>query len=212
MLPDALKRRLVIPFLNRRYEADRRKYWETRECGERMRLAYEGDPDTEMSGWAFMDGVKGLAPQPKSILEVGCGYGRLLKMLWDGGHRNLFGVDMSIASLTAARSYLKSPEVTLSVADVTDGLPFVDKSIGLVFTSGVLMHIPPKLFPKAVGECLRVARTWVMHCEDVRKGYPKYGHDVKAHYESLGYSPVTLDMPVPYLQFMTVRVGEEAKA
>ena len=206
MIPEMLRRKVVIPFLNRRYEADRRKYWETKECGEKMRLAYEGDPDTEVSGWAFLEGVKGLKPRPRSILEVGCGYGRLLRMLWDAGYRNLAGVDMSIASLVEARKCLPD-EVPLVTADVTDRLPFTSKNFDMVFTSGVLMHVPPGMFPKAVGECIRVARTWVVHCEDTRKGYPKYGHDVKAYYESLGYKPVTLKMPVPYLQFIAIRVG-----
>jgi pseudaminic acid biosynthesis-associated methylase len=46
-----------------------------------------------------------------------------------------------------------------------DALPYPDQSIDLVFTSGVLIHIPPHELEEAMEEMHRVARNWIVAIE-----------------------------------------------
>lgn len=189
MLPDFVRRKVVIPLYNRIYEADRRRYFETQEAGERMRKTYEADPVTKAQTAYMVKAIGGLRPRPKSILEVGCGYGRMLKALHDTGlYERLTGLEFSRTQTAEAARYL--PEsVAVWEADITkEKMPFPSNSFDLVFTAGVLMHIPPKLFMPALANCINMSYRWLMHSEELTTGFPKYGHDVAGTYKRLGYA------------------------
>jgi SAM-dependent methyltransferase len=93
---------------------------------------------------------------PDEILEIGCGFGRNLKMLQTGlgSPCRLVGVDLSLQLLRKAREELGST-VPLLCGDI-GRLPFPDKSFRTVVTHGVLMHVPPEHVRSAVAELVRV--------------------------------------------------------
>ena len=89
--------------------------------------------------------------RPGSILELGCGFGRNLKILMEEYQPgNLAGVDISNKMLKKARHFLGTSEIGLYRSDVRE-LPFGDNSFELVFVSAVLMHIPQAGLGKQLG-------------------------------------------------------------
>jgi len=95
----------------------------------------------EISG-RYFSLVDGLASQkPVHALDVGCGSGRWARHVAPlVGH--LTAVDASAEALDVARRNLESfPNVTFAVASVAD-LPVADNSQDLVYSLGVLHHVP----------------------------------------------------------------------
>lgn len=140
------------------------------------------------------------------------GYGRLLKALAtsDIEFNELVGVDTSSVQITTAKKFLRGLNVKLEQADVSKGLPFPDKHFDLVYTSGVLMHIPNKHYSNVVKEIIRVSRKFIVHNEDLTRGVPKYGHDNYLTYRKLGYDvEIVKDAPSPKgqkMQFIVVKL------
>jgi len=104
----------------------------------------------------FLDKVRLL--KPKSILEVGCGFGRNIKFLIENGVKpdSITGVDISSRMIKFARDYISNNRVKLSVIAIEN---FDErKNFDLVFTHGVLMHIPPNNIEKALDNIIRISK------------------------------------------------------
>lgn len=123
----------------------------------------------------------------KSVLEVGCGYGRMLKEIGESLDARLVGCDFSEPQLTTGRRYLGSTAVPLVLCDATQGLPFKDSAFDLVYTQGSLMHVPPPLDHAYRSELARVARCHIIHTEDVQNADSMFAHDNERHYKDLGH-------------------------
>lgn len=93
----------------------------------------------------------------RSALEVGCNIGLNLTRMVEAGV-DATGVDVNARALEAARSRL--PGLRFIEAAAYE-LPFENESFDLVFTCGVLIHIPPEARPRALDELLRVSRRYV---------------------------------------------------
>ncbi len=91
---------------------------------------------------------------PARILEVGCGTGRWLAELTQAGRR-IFGLDLSPAMLSQARSQLKpAPDLACGRAL---RLPFPDRTFDLIYCVNALHHFGgPRAF---VGEARRLLRS-----------------------------------------------------
>src|SRR5664280_956138 len=111
---------------------------------------------------AFKKMLAGL--ELKRVLEVGCNRGHnlqtLLELLGDGAE--IFGVEPNTYALTLARS--ASDRFSPVPGNVFD-LPFKDRYFDLVFTAGVLIHIPPDRLADAMREIARVTRRYVLAAE-----------------------------------------------
>ena len=95
----------------------------------------------------------------RSALEVGCNVGpnlRWLQELLDPAA--VFGVDVNQEALARVRTTL--PRVNAVTASARE-LPFRDRAFDLVFTTGVLIHLPPAIVPLAMGEIVRCSRRYV---------------------------------------------------
>lgn len=125
--------------------------------------------------------------KPKNILEVGCGFGRNLKFLIDRGvaSKKLTGVDFSKNLLGKAKVFLKNDKIILKLADAKN-LPFKEGEFDLVFTHGLLMHVPPKQVKRALGEIVRVSKKWLILIEETREKPGKINYFTFIHdYEGL---------------------------
>ena len=117
------------------------------------------------------------------ILEVGCGTGNQLIALAEMGFNNFAGIDINQEAVEIARERLPGADIRLGTA--TD-LPFNADRFGLVYTSALLIHIPPAEISAVQREIARVANRWIY-------GYEYYSPSPVARASTLGgvvYHPV----------------------
>ncbi|MBS0616277.1 MAG: class I SAM-dependent methyltransferase [Verrucomicrobia bacterium] len=78
---------------------------------------------------------KFLSPASK-IVEYGCGYGRMMRILKTGGYENLIGFDF--APNMIARGQKENPDLDLRLLKTSGAIPFEDESLDAVMMSTVL--------------------------------------------------------------------------
>jgi len=105
------------------------------------------------------NGISKAALTGRKVLDAGCGSGRYSQALSSYGASEVVGVDFSpenIRNAVAINSrYVKSESVSFELADIRK-LPFPDDSFDVVFSNGVVHHLPD---PSAgVTELLRVLK------------------------------------------------------
>jgi len=110
------------------------------------------DPDGDTSTTRLTDYISGVGPE--SVLEVGCGNGRLFRtMTKKGFDTDYTGVE--VAEYVIERNRNRHPEACWYVADAYD-LPVDEGEIDLVCAEFVLEHL---VFPRrALKEMIRVLR------------------------------------------------------
>lgn len=125
-----------------------------------------GDYDVIADAWNItrtalksdtMELFASLVRDGSSILDVGCGNGRLLDLLV---HRSVqyTGVDVSARLVDIARLRYPSMHHQFVVGDIL-ALPFPDSSFDAIAAISVLHHIPSAAFrQQAVAECYRVLK------------------------------------------------------
>lgn len=102
----------------------------------------------------------------RSVLEVGCGVGDLLKEIAKYRPKELYGVDANPKLVAYAREFLKEERVDVQVANMFR-LPFPEKSFDLVVVMEELQYVKnDKQLDKLVYEVCRVARQWVILVEE----------------------------------------------
>ena len=149
--------------------------------------------------------------RPTSVLEVGCGYGKLLREIRERTDAPLTGVDFSPTQLGRAGEHLTGlDDVSLFLAR-GDRLPFADKSFDLVVTSAVILHNPPEVADRIRREVVRVARRFTAHNEEMNLSYNRYGYDTAAWYRAEGrriaeVGPIPMDADSQTSQFCVARL------
>jgi pseudaminic acid biosynthesis-associated methylase len=116
---------------------------------------------------------------PHSILEVGANIGLNLRALSRLGDAELHAAEPNAKARTVLiQDHVVKPERVYD-ADAAR-LPLADRSIDLVFTSGVLIHIHPDRLAAACREIHRVAARWIVCIEYFAAeptSSPYRGHD-----------------------------------
>lgn len=146
---------------------------------------------------------------PTSILEIGCGYGGNLKPLKEKlPNTRIAGIDISSTQLAKAKEYISDDSVVLYHLDASKGLPFPDGCFDLVFTAGVLMHVPWTNINKVRKEIIRVTSEYIIHDENMLAGqYIEFSHDNEGFYEKLGFDilkSITYETP-SVMKFILVK-------
>lgn len=104
-----------------------RTYWD--------KVAYDKEFRTPLQMQLFSEYVSRKA----TVLDYGCGYGRILTELSDVGFKHLFGVDLSPVMIERARG--NCPEATLQVSDGKK-IPLAGNTVEAVILVAVLTSIP----------------------------------------------------------------------
>lgn len=159
-----------------------------------VRLAYDALADT------YADHVRGtepeldmdlatirhfvaLLPEPRHVLDAGCGAGRMLPVLAGLGC-HVEGVDLSPGMIRRARA--DHPRFAVRVASLTC-LPLADASVDGVFAWYSTVHSADAELPLIVAEARRVLRPGGIvllafqtgtGVRDVGGAYRRFGHDV----------------------------------
>ena len=93
----------------------------------------------------------------ESICEIGCNRGSNQRVLRRMGYKNLVGLE---PNEIARREAGQLCEVYESIAHIS---PMLDHD--LVFTCGVLIHVPPRELKEMCQEIVDLAKTWVLAIE-----------------------------------------------
>ena len=130
-----------------------------------------------------------------SVLDVGCGFGRVLAYLNKIKIApRIVGIEKSQSMINSSRIFFErilQPLPTIIKGDVF-ALPFKDEEFDLSYTHVVLTHIHPKDVKKAQKEISRVTKKFIIHIERYIFPYEHYhqyrwSHDLVPYYEELGW-------------------------
>jgi pseudaminic acid biosynthesis-associated methylase len=101
-------------------------------------------------------------PRDARILEVGCNVGNQLWSLKEMGFSDLYGIEINAEAVEQAKQRTRGIHIIKGSAF---DLPFKEGYFDLVFTSGVLIHIPPAELPAVMGEIRRCTRSFIWGME-----------------------------------------------
>ncbi len=96
----------------------------------------------------------------RRILEVGCNVGNNLKSF--PPYYDVHGLDLNKKALAKAKRSF--PDFKFEEGSILK-MPYDDAYFDLVFTRGVLIHIPKSDMPLAISELLRVSKKWICNME-----------------------------------------------
>ncbi len=161
---------------------DPKKYWQ-RRGGDRYFAEQEAVADRTLRSQFIAGQIKNLPF--RSLLEIGCGYGKQLKNIHLKG-LFLAGCDFSHSQLLKAKEYCPEVASRLVEADA-EALPFEDKSFDLVLSSAVILHNEMPKAKKIISEMFRISRRYLVHNEDTDLTFSRYGYDMKKTYEQLNF-------------------------
>src|SRR6266516_1453517 len=127
-----------------------------------------------------------LSPSSR-IVDLGCGYGRVLGLLFERGYDNLIGLDPAPAMIALARERL--PEIAFDELKTPPSLPLADGSVDAILLFSVLTCVPTdpgqRAIVEEVGRVLRpgglfyISDLWLQTDERNReryvRGVSKYG-------------------------------------
>jgi len=102
--------------------------------------------------------VIGDLPRDSRILEVGANTGNQLLCLAAMGFTELYGIELQRYAVEGCQARL--PGVNVIQGSAFD-IPFKDGYFDLVFTSGLLIHVPPAELAPAMAEIHRCARRYI---------------------------------------------------
>jgi SAM-dependent methyltransferase len=192
--------------------ADPRQYWTLRGGDDYFR-EQEGQPARSRR----VEWIAGrlASYRPRSILEVGCGYGKLLRALRERLDVPLVGLDFSLTQLEQARLYLGHDDGIELLLGRGEQLPFPDGSFDMVVTSAVILHNPPPVAERIRREVLRVAGRFTAHNEETSVSYNRYGYNTAGWYLARGLDlaesgPIPVDPDLRSSQFCVARLTPPA--
>ena len=92
------------------------------------------------------------------ILEIGSNIGNQLLLFQKMGYKNLYGIEINKYAVEFSKSRTKNINIIQGSAF---DIPFKDKYFDLVFTSGLLIHIPPPDIEMVMREIHRCAKEYI---------------------------------------------------
>lgn len=135
-----------------------KKYWSERDYyGEYKTKTRAFATERPMLTKELVDYLKTL--KFRSFLEVGCNFGKNLKVVSDNFKNvKIAGLDLSAPALENAKEFLEGRKIQLVNAEASD-MPFKDKEFDVVVVGEVLEHVAPKDFDRTLDEVSRVAKS-----------------------------------------------------
>jgi SAM-dependent methyltransferase len=173
--------------------AGRETYWASQTGYHEHRAPEEQDVGAQEFSQRFVR--EWLLPLGGSFLELGCGAGRnLAELRRQAQDVELSGIDVNAGALEVARRSVAGG--AFSVGSLYDLGEVPDRSVDVVFTTGVLMHVPHERVDAVVQEMLRIARVAVVHSE--LHGQPRE-YDFHRYPRDYGAVYGALDLDVRYV-------------
>ena len=142
-------------------------------AGKKMNVIqsyWDSPPATKRSMW-FVEQLKNY--EFDSIFEVGFFSGRNLKYIGDEFPNVRIG-GLEINEKAVKFAHEKLPEADLRCMDLHNIMQ-LDDSFDIIFTSGVLIHVPPENIVQVVDNFIALAGKYVMHIESVGENHVTAG-------------------------------------
>lgn len=145
---------------------DNVKTWEGEFGKEYTERNAPSEENIESRTSLFFDIMNEMRCNPKSIAEIGAGSGANLRAIRRilGGSVELTAVEPNQVAREAIIAN-QDCDVSRTIYGSAGDIPLADGSMGLVFTSGVLIHIPPAKLGRAMDEIHRVSSRWIAAIE-----------------------------------------------
>jgi ubiquinone/menaquinone biosynthesis C-methylase UbiE len=137
-----------------------RDFWERSAKVDAIRAISDQDDAAsfEDSGRTDADALAALLSPGSSVLEIGCGMGRVMKHL-AAACGQLHGIDISEAMVAQGRERLAHlPNVSFAVGNGYDLAPFESESLDLVYSLYAFQHMPKTTVYNYLVESARVLR------------------------------------------------------
>lgn len=143
------------------------KHWAGKDL-KIIQSYWDSPPATKRSKW-FVEQLKPY--NISSIFEVGYFSGRNLRYIKEAmPNIQVGGLEVNANAARFARDKLGMSDNELLCEDLHNlGRQKVSRAYDVVFTSGVLIHVPPENLKSAVQNMLSVAGKYVMHIESLGK-------------------------------------------
>jgi hypothetical protein len=183
------------------------KYWKSKGLGA-IQSYWDSPPASKRSVW-FCQQLKKY--DFKSIFEVGYFSGRNLKYIREEFvDVEIGGLEISPKAVKFARNKLSMPHLKLMNLHDMDQ---IEERFDIVFTSGVLIHIPPEDVKSVVQKMMGMGNKYVMHLEELgvgdivacpkKKMKPKkkvsdqwqWNVNLVSIYQSLNFEPIVISLP-----------------
>jgi pseudaminic acid biosynthesis-associated methylase len=107
------------------------------------------------------------------ILEVGANIGTQLLCLRELGFEKLYGIDIQREAIE--RAHRERPSLDIIEGNLFD-IPFKDGFFDLVFTCGVLIHVPDEELDRAMDEIVRCSSDYVFGHEYYAEDHSEITH------------------------------------
>jgi SAM-dependent methyltransferase len=146
------------------FKYDTIKYWKEVEGPhyfEYWKKNFENKGIWKIQEVKFIEHLKNI--EFDSVLEYGCGYGRILKLVEDTFPDVLiYGCDLSKHQIINGIKYLgnNSKCQLFTIEDIT--IPLGDNNFDLVYTVDVLLHQTPDLIDNVRNELYRVSKKYIV--------------------------------------------------
>lgn len=150
---------------------DMEKYWIARGKGYLSEFR-QHNPIATYRFWRQERAIRQTLPKDiETVLEVGCGFGRITKILLENPNiKRIEAIDISAAQIENARKLITDCRVDFRVKSLFE-LDY-DNEFDLVVASEVLLHVPPDRFQEAI-ERLHKAGSQVYHVDWYAPGEPE---------------------------------------
>jgi len=137
------------------------EYW--RERGKIYQSTFQYTDTFRLQERFLLDALRKLSFS--SVLEVGCGFGRITKLLLQSHNiREYTAVDLSHDQIENAKKYVNDQEkVNFVISDIQSFNS--DKKFDLVLAAEVLLHIKPEEIGAIVGKLLSFTNHYFVHVD-----------------------------------------------
>ncbi len=185
---------VIVKSINNAAAIDRENFWKTiSDYNEHKELNKQIQENFKRTEW-LSDVISSY--HPNSVLEIGCGSGRNLYFVKKKNQNcNLFCVEINQSAIELAKKQVGNDLCVLS--NSVYSLDKIDSnSIDVVFTSGLLMHIPHDLIKTVVDNIYRISKKVIIL-------YELHGpsHDFDFHRYPRNYSELFQDLNFKYEVF-----------
>ena len=160
----------------------------------------------------LLDVIKGL--DSNSVLEVGCGFGRITRLVLDEipGVKKIKGIDISSEQIDACRGYVSNNERADFSVGLIQEMEEADGSYDLVMGIEVLMHIPFAEVEQVLTRMVRIARKHVVNLDwwgpSGKVVGDCFAHDYSSLYRNIGLEDIKTIL-IPRANIYSISFGME---